>query len=688
MRSTIEVVVSEVHLPPGAAVGVVLRTQLAQAQEFYHDRQADRGDPEVRLQLGQLAFFWGELAESRAHLEASLRDFVESGRSCRAALAATWLGVLYLDGFGNRIAARAMLSRARQLLDGQEPCVEEGWAAMVRIGCGVADADELMGNAQLALDRARRFGDRSLEARALADAGLAFVRLGQVDQGIPMVDEAMAMASSGTIDGLAVGMIYCAMLTVGERTGDIGRVYAWLEVLRDQHMLDPGGPAPLLSTQCWSTYGAVLCELGRWSEAEEALGEGARIAACVSHKVACAATLAELRVRQGRLDEAEQLLLGLDDWVEAVVPLARLHLARGDRGLAAALARRGLRLVGGDRARRVALLDVLVDVALETDDLAAAAEAVARLDEAATAELPSLAALAAFAHSRLACAEGDRERALRALQAAVDSLEGVQVPLLKARLHLELARLLAGPDRPAAIVEARAAAAIHARLDAVVAPEVTGLLAELGVHGEPRVATLVADGSHWLVEFDARSVRMRDTKGLRYLAELVARPGVERHVFDLVDRVEGAPEEPGLDRRRIGDAGALLDGQARKAYRHRVEQLREEMTEAELFEDGDRAARIQGEIDAIVAELARAFGLGGRARRAASAVEKARLNVTRAIRTAIARIAEVHPAAGHELDRGVRTGMYCSYQPPPDATVTWTSRVAGVQPRLNRAASG
>ena len=674
---------AEAQRSTGNAVGALLRTQLARAHEFFHDDTADRSDPEVRLQLGQLAFFWGELEQARGHLEAAIHDFTESDRPCRAALAATWLGVLYLDGFGNRIAARAMLARARQLLAGREPCIEEGWAALTRIGCGVADADELLRCAELALDRARRFGDTALEARALADAGLAFVRIGQIERGNAMVDEAMAMASTGVVDGLAVGMIYCAMLSASERAGDLGRVHAWLEVLRDHGMLDADGPAPLLSTQCYSTYGAVLCELGRWREAEDALSAGARIATCTSHKVACAAALAGLRLRQGRLDEAEQLLLGYDDWVEAVIPLARLHIARGDPQLAGALARRGLRLLGGDRSRAVSLLEVLVESALNTDDLAGAADAAARLSELATAsELTAVAAHATFAHARIAAAQGDVESATRALHDAMGALEGSEQPLLKATLHLELARLHALHDRPAAIAEARAAAAIHARLDADAPAQAAGLLAELGVGfpgaqrapDSPSRATLTLDGSYWSVDHGGQCVRLRDTKGLRYLEELIAHPGVERHAFDLVDLVEGATTEPGIDRRRLGDAGEQLDPQARRAYRHRVEQLREQMDEAELLQDDNRTAEIQQEIDAIVAELGRAFGIGGRARRAASAAEKARLNVTRAIRAAIARIEQAHPAAGRELDRAVRTGTYCVYQPPGDARVLWAAQ--------------
>ena len=259
-------------------------------------------------------------------------------------------------------------------------------------------------------------------------------------------------------------------------------------------------------------------------------------------------------------------------------------------------------------------------------------------------------------------------------------------------MHLDLARLHeAAGDTAAAVVEARAASAMLAGLDIVVAADDATLLARLGVglaQRQPvavcRVATLTQDGSWWTAGCGETSVRLRATLGLRYLAELLARPGVERHALDLVDRVEGvATAGTGVDRRLLGDAGALLDRASRDAYRHRVEELRSEVEDALAREDDDRAAKVQAELDAVVAELARAFGLGGRERRASSAAEKARLNVTRALRSAVAKIVEALPEPGAVLDRRVRTGLFCAYDPHPDDEVVWSvqSPVNGPGPR-------
>jgi hypothetical protein len=178
-------------------------------------------------------------------------------------------------------------------------------------------------------------------------------------------------------------------------------------------------------------------------------------------------------------------------------------------------------------------------------------------------------------------------------------------------------------------------------------------------------------------------VRLRDTKGLRHLAQLLAHPGREFHVIDLeaADR-QAAPAaigssrsgtgEPQLTvRPDLGDAGFLLDAAAKAAYQRRIKDLRAELDEADAFHDPARAAKIRAELDFLVAELAQAVGLGGRDRRAASHAERARLNVTRAVRAAMANLARNNPSLGRHLAATIRTGRYCSYTPDPAAPITW-----------------
>jgi hypothetical protein len=191
------------------------------------------------------------------------------------------------------------------------------------------------------------------------------------------------------------------------------------------------------------------------------------------------------------------------------------------------------------------------------------------------------------------------------------------------------------------------------------------------------------EGEYWTVAYQGAVVRLRDAKGLRHLARLLTHPGREFHAVDLeaVGRQPGSPLVVGPRGRAgagelgvrpdLGDAGPLLDATAKAAYQARLGELGAELEAAEGGNDPARAARARAERDFLVAELARAVGLDGRDRRAASHAERARLNATRAIRAAMANLARVHPSLGRHLAATIRTGRYCAYTPDPRAPIAW-----------------
>jgi hypothetical protein len=167
--------------------------------------------------------------------------------------------------------------------------------------------------------------------------------------------------------------------------------------------------------------------------------------------------------------------------------------------------------------------------------------------------------------------------------------------------------------------------------------------------------TLVREGEVWSLTTASGTFRLKDTKGLAMLAHLLERPHEEVHVLSL-----GAAGDPG----DLGDAGEVLDKEAVRAYRARVEDLREVEREAESFGDTARAAKARAEIDALACEIAGGVGLGGRHRKAAATAERARVNVQRRVKDAIERIKEHDAALGQYLGWTVRTGTFCVYQPP------------------------
>jgi hypothetical protein len=232
------------------------------------------------------------------------------------------------------------------------------------------------------------------------------------------------------------------------------------------------------------------------------------------------------------------------------------------------------------------------------------------------------------------CGPGDAERAQLCLSEAERAAQVYDLRRLAARVASVRAALAAPPAPPSRSAE----------------PPAGGTAAPRG----PRFS-LAREGDYWAVTSDAVTVRIRDARGMQMLATLVAAPGREMHALALM----GADGEVG----DTGDAGELLDAEAVAEYRERVRDLEDEIVEAESWSDPGRAARARAERDAIASELARGVGLGGRARRAGAAAERARVNVQRRIRGAIKRIGESLPELAAYLDRSVRTGTFCSYEP-------------------------
>jgi len=176
-------------------------------------------------------------------------------------------------------------------------------------------------------------------------------------------------------------------------------------------------------------------------------------------------------------------------------------------------------------------------------------------------------------------------------------------------------------------------------------------------------AVLRAQGDYWTVAYRTPAFRLKHTVGLAYIAKLVADPGREHHVLELAGHREAGDA--------VGGAGPLLDARAKAAYRERVEELKDELEEAMRWADAARAAQARLEMEALAGQLANAVGLGGRDRPVASDAERARSSVTKAIKAAVARIAEQDPLLADHLRRSLRTGTFCTYIPDPSRPISW-----------------
>lgn len=209
---------------------------------------------------------------------------------------------------------------------------------------------------------------------------------------------------------------------------------------------------------------------------------------------------------------------------------------------------------------------------------------------------------------------------------------------------------------------ARRAGAVAEELGMV---ELAGWVAEL-LAGEQRAGTALRNGSGWTLAWCGREVSVPDVKGLADLATLLARPGEEVLATDLIAARTSAPPPA------TGAADPVLDRRALAAYRSRLATLADEIDEAEQAHDSGRAERARDEREALLDELRRATGRGGRPRRLGDDAERARKAVTARIRDAIERIAGQHPALGAHLRTAVRTGTFCCYA--PTEPTTWRIR--------------
>jgi hypothetical protein len=252
---------------------------------------------------------------------------------------------------------------------------------------------------------------------------------------------------------------------------------------------------------------------------------------------------------------------------------------------------------------------------------------------------------------------GDRERAAGLLAAALGTARQLGMTAFAKRAGDDLAR--ADGDAPPGQAPLRAAAAAD---------------------GTASWSVCRREGEYWSIAFAGQVFRLKDVKGLHYLAYLLRNPGREFHVLDLAAagqavQAGGLQVSPARDDdlrpARLSDTGPVLDERAKTAYRARLRELEEELAEATSWADPVRAARARQEMQFLADELAAAVGLGGRDRKTGSAAERARVNITRAIRAALARIRAHSPALAGHLDATIHTGTFCSYAPDPRAPITW-----------------
>jgi ATP/maltotriose-dependent transcriptional regulator MalT len=484
--------------------------------------------------LAWVRFWHGDYTSAIELRERAFAVYERQGRSLQAGMSACWVCFLHSAVHGNFAIARGWFARAEKLIGAAGDCAELGWLTLQRSGM-LSDLEQRRLAVIEAREIGRRFADRDLEFEALSYLGEALVCLGEVDDGMRCLDEAMAAVTGGEVSELThIGVIYCNLLSACARAGDLKRAEQWMEAADrfERRIHYPG-----VSAMCRSHYSRVLTLVGRWEEAERELVTALRLfdSSYRTMRGAAAVRFADLRLRQGRIEEAEQLLEGQQDNPEALPALIGLQLARGETEWARSLLDRYLAHRAEPDVFAAPTIALGVDVLLEAGDLKAAQELVAKLERIAIESGTLRArALAAAAAGRVALAGG--QPAVRHFEAALLAFAQVEMPLEQARTRFDLARSLATRNPKSAVAEARLAMSTFQRLSAARDfDSAAHLLRELG-----------GGGRRWTKGFGM--LTGRETEVLRLvgtgmtnqqLAErlFLSRRTVEHHVANILSKL-------------------------------------------------------------------------------------------------------------------------------------------------------
>ena len=436
--------------------------------------------PEALFGLANALFWLGDIAGTISNCEKAYAAFRRRPDLRFAAGVALSL-VGYNKGYlGNTAAARGWLSRAARIIESEVPELRgELLGATAYVTDDPVESEAL---ARQAVEVGRANGNADLELMALHAVGQALVQQGRTEEGMSLLDEAMAGVIGGEgSDPLTVAQLSCMTMVVCGSCFDLERATQWVQSL--ERFIDRYG-CPFLYAECRTYYGRVLFENGDWGAAEVLLADAISMSRGVfaaPHAFA-SGTLAELRLAQGRLEDAVRVLRGVEGREEAAAAVASTHLALGEPAVAAAVLGRRLAATSPGRLDAAALIELLGEAEIALLDSGAAIERGRALVALGTVNDCQLI----IAHGeRLlghALASLDASAARAHLETALAAFVQAGIPYRAAQTRLLLSRVLRRTDREVAGAEARAALSVFEDLGAGRdADAAAALLRELGV---------------------------------------------------------------------------------------------------------------------------------------------------------------------------------------------------------------
>ena len=484
------------------------------ARSLFEQAGAATESPEALEGLSWAAWWLDEVEDCLAARERAYGLYQEAENMCGAGRMALYLGDDHLEFHGERAVANGWFRRAASILEPLEVCPEQGWLSAFR-GHWALNAQDTVEAKRLAVEArrvGRRFGVVCLEMFALAVEGLSMVNEGEVERGMSMLDEATAAALGGEYEELPpASWTCCGLISACERVRDYDRAAQWskrIERFSERKRIR------FVTGVCRAHYATVLTWHGDWAGAEQELTAAVEQLSSTRPfwRTEAIVRLADLRRRQGRFEEAEELLAAAEGNPLAPLVLADLDLDRGRYTAAVERLEQQLRQTpASSLTKRTAPLELIIRATVGAGDPASAG---AHLDElravaAATATTPVRASLR-FSEGVVAAAKGDADAAREALEDAIELFATAGGPFENGRARLELAAVLRALDR-AGDAEREASTALR-RFEqlgaAAEAARARALLAELRAAGgqaaerargplterQLEVVRLVADG--------------------------------------------------------------------------------------------------------------------------------------------------------------------------------------------------
>jgi DNA-binding CsgD family transcriptional regulator len=489
-------------------------------------------EPEDLERLATAAYLTGRDDKSEAFRERAHQIFLARGDREAAARSAFWLA-FGLQPRGARAAASGWLARAAHILDEtHRDSAVRGYLLIPSAIQQIAQGDPAAGLATLnrAADIAGQFADRDLGSLACHGRGRALIRLGQIAQGVALLDEAMVAVLAGEVSPLLAGDVYCSVLEGCQETFDLPRAYEWTASLARWCEAQPD--LVRYRGECLLYRAEILQLRGHW---QEAAGDAAHACEMLRSRPAAGAAfyrLGEIHRLRGEFAQAETAYTQANERGRKPQPgLSLLRLAQGQID-AAALSIRSVLMDTQSPAARARILSAAVEILLAAKDLDHACTAAEELAEIARAlHAPLLSAMSAHANGAVLLAKDDIAAAAASLRSAWEMWRDLETPYDEAQTRLLLAAICARrDDQDGRRLEIDAARRLFTELDA--APCLARMALDSEGAGRRAVGSL-SEREAQVLRLLAAGKTNRDIGEALFISEKT----VARHVSNIFDKL-------------------------------------------------------------------------------------------------------------------------------------------------------